>query len=69
MILCGLIIGMIGLISRVSSLRSFLYDISPRGLRRWGMAVLFVILTGVCATIIPAYRAVRIDPVDMLREN
>ena len=46
---------------------SFLYDVSPTQPAAFAAAVLLLILVGVLASLIPARRACRTDPMTALR--
>jgi ABC-type antimicrobial peptide transport system permease subunit len=49
------------------SLRSFLFEIQPGNLAVFGLSALALVLIGLAAAILPARRAVSIDPMQALK--
>jgi len=46
-----------------------LYGVSPFDLPAFALAALVLVTAGVCATLLPARRATRVDPMVALREQ
>lgn len=67
LIVIGCLIGSAAAIVATQALRSVLYGVSPRDPLSLAVAVLLLAFTALAATLIPARRAIRIDPVDALR--
>lgn len=59
----GVVVGMIGAALATRVLASLLYGVSPADARTWIFATLTLVVAGLCATIIPAVRASRVDPI------
>jgi predicted lysophospholipase L1 biosynthesis ABC-type transport system permease subunit len=67
LILLGCFIGAAASIAATQALSSVLYGVSPRDPLSLAAAILLLTFTALAATLIPARRAIRIDPVDALR--
>jgi ABC-type antimicrobial peptide transport system permease subunit len=63
----GVVAGGIGAFFAARSIRSFLFEVQPGDLGIFAMAALALALIGLLATLVPARRAVSIDPVGVLR--
>jgi ABC-type antimicrobial peptide transport system permease subunit len=70
----GLSIVMVGLVAgtllaaiAASALRQILYDVSPFDPAAWGLALAAMLVTAAIANVVPARRAMRIDPMAALR--
>jgi len=50
-------------------LKNLLYDVSPRDPRAFGLALAIMVVTALAACVLPAWRAIRIDPARVLREG
>ncbi len=50
-------------------LRSFLFDVSPGNPATFAVVTLFLIVTALAATYVPAQRAASVDPMEMLRDE
>jgi putative ABC transport system permease protein len=64
----GLAIGLSGAVLLVRSFRSMLYEISPADPITLGAVVVLLLSTALIACIVPARRAMRVDPVTALRQ-
>ncbi|HEY5087297.1 MAG TPA: ABC transporter permease [Gemmatimonadaceae bacterium] len=68
-IVIGLVIGLALSIALTRSVSSFLFGVSAVDAVTFGLASLILLLVGTLATLIPAWRATRIDPVIALRSE
>jgi len=50
-------------------LRSFLFDVSPGNPATFAVVTVFLIVTALAATCVPAQRAAAVDPMEMLRDE
>src|SRR6185436_14283194 len=50
-------------------LQSFLFDVSPGNPATFAVVTLFLIVTALAATCVPAHRAASLDPMEMLRDE
>ena len=65
----GLLIGVIGALAGTRLLASRLFGIGPHDPVSFAGAALFLVLVAALATFVPAWRAIRIDPMDALRHD
>jgi putative ABC transport system permease protein len=63
----GLVIGMAGSIALTHLMKSLLFEVSPRDPLSLALAALVLALVAVIASLIPASRATRVDPMVALR--
>jgi predicted permease len=63
----GVVLGLAGALISGPGIRSLLYGISPQDPRSLAAAMIFVAATSAAATIFPAVRATRVDPMVALR--
>lgn len=68
-IIVGVIIGAIGALLLNRLLRSFLFGISPNALIAYLVPAICLIAAGLLATLLPARRAAKIDPIAALRHE
>jgi predicted permease len=66
--LVGLAMGVVGAIAATRLLSSFLYGVGRTDIPTYAATVVLVGVAGVVATLIPARRATRVDPIIALRE-
>ena len=64
----GLVVGVLGAIATTRLLSSFLYGVARTDVVTYAAIILIVGLAGIVASLIPAHRATRVDPVIALRE-
>jgi predicted permease len=67
LVLGGIAIGVIAGFGLTRLMTSLLYGISPLDLSAWGISILAMLGSGVLATMLPANRAARADPVVAMR--
>ncbi|HEY2165458.1 MAG TPA: FtsX-like permease family protein [Gemmatimonadaceae bacterium] len=65
----GIVIGMAGALALSRFLASVLYQVSPRDPRVFVAAPILLGLVAMAATLAPAFRATRVDPLTALREE
>ena len=65
----GLAVGLVLSVLASQLLASILYGVTPRDVVSFGATILSLGAAGFLATIIPAYRALRIDPAVVLRAD
>jgi ABC-type antimicrobial peptide transport system permease subunit len=68
-IAAGVVAGVVGALLLSQVVASLLYQVSPRDPMVLAGATLAIGLVGLAATLIPAYRATRADPMVALREE
>jgi predicted permease len=66
-VVAGLIAGGIGAAWAVGFLGSYLYQLTSFDARVWTAAIGLILLTAVAGTLVPAFRASRVDPTEALR--
>jgi len=69
LVLAGCVLGVGGALMTTQVLRSLLYEVEPRDPGMMGLAVGLLAVTALAATMIPARRAMRVDPVEALRQE
>ena len=67
LVLAGTVIGLIAGFALTRLMAALLYGVSPLDIRAWGLAVVAMLGSGVLATMLPANRAARADPVIAMR--
>lgn len=67
LVLGGLVLGLIGGAAVTRLMQFMLYGVSPLDMATWAGAVLLMIVAGTLATLIPAVRATRADPLIAIR--
>jgi len=67
--LIGVLIGLTGALALGRVLSGAIYGVSSRDLATFGTVSLLLTTVGLVASIIPAYRATRVDPMRTLREE
>ncbi len=65
--LVGLAAGMIAALWLTNTLRTFLYGVTPHDLASFAAVAAVLLLVSIVASIVPARRAARVDPVKVLR--
>ncbi|HZU24735.1 MAG TPA: ABC transporter permease [Bryobacteraceae bacterium] len=65
--LLGLAVGLIGALVTVRALSSLLYDVAPTDPLVYALVSVFLLAVSATASLIPAWRASRIDPIRILR--
>ncbi len=69
LLLVGIAIGMAGSLIMSRFIRSFLFDVSATSPAVYAGAAILLLLTGISAAVVPAWRASRTDPIHALREE
>jgi putative ABC transport system permease protein len=69
MIAVGLLVGVACALPASRLLRQLLFGIEPLDLRTYAAATAFLVLTGVLASLLPAWRATRVNLVEVLRRD
>jgi putative ABC transport system permease protein len=69
MISCGAVLGLASGWAATRLLTFLLYGVSPFDAPAWIIASLLMLATGVAATLVPALRAARCDPVTAMRAD
>ncbi|MCA1584098.1 MAG: ABC transporter permease [Acidobacteria bacterium] len=64
----GLIIGLVGAFATTRLLEQQLFQVNPRDPLTLGVAMVLLLIVAVCASLVPAWRATRIDPATALRD-
>jgi ABC-type antimicrobial peptide transport system permease subunit len=67
LVIAGTVIGLVAGFALTRLMTSLLYGVSPLDVRAWGLAVVAMLGSGVLATMLPANRAARADPVVAMR--
>ena len=65
----GLVLGLTAAFFASRVLRSMVYEVSPTDLATYGLVALLLAAVGAAACLIPALRAIRVDPVVVLRDE
>jgi ABC-type antimicrobial peptide transport system permease subunit len=63
----GVVVGGVAAFFAARSIRSFLYEVQPGDPAVFALAALALVLIGLLAAMLPARRAVSIDPMQALR--
>jgi putative ABC transport system permease protein len=69
MTVAGALAGLVGTVAIAGALVKLLYQISPMDPASLGMATAALLLVGLLACAVPAYRAMRVDPMVTLRHE
>lgn len=67
LVFAGLVIGGVAAWYLSTTVQSFLFEVQPQDVRIFAVAVVVLALAGVLASVVPARRAARVDPVIALR--
>jgi len=67
LVLFGVIVGVPGGIAVMKAISSMVFGLAPVDLASLGIAALVLTLTGIAASVVPAWRAAHLDPVEALR--
>lgn len=67
MLLMGMVLGAILMAATSSMIRHFLYDTSPVDIPALAVALLILITVALLAALVPAGRAAKVDPIEVLR--
>jgi putative ABC transport system permease protein len=65
----GVALGLVGAFAFTHVLRTYLYSISPTDLTTFAVTTILLIVTGLAACVIPARKATKVDPLDVLRSE
>jgi ABC-type antimicrobial peptide transport system permease subunit len=65
----GLVVGLVAAPLAGVSLRAMLYEVSPRDLAVLASVTVALLAVGAAASLVPALRAARLDPMTALREE
>ncbi len=65
----GIVIGLLAAFAITNFLSGFLYGITPTDPKTFALATLSLLVVALVANLIPAVKAIRIDPIVALREN
>jgi putative ABC transport system permease protein len=63
----GIVLGLLGAAALTRVMGSLLFEVSTMDLPTFSIVPLLLLATAVLATLVPALRATRVDPVDALR--
>jgi len=69
LIVAGVGVGFVAAAVLARSMAGILYGVSTFDITAFAVAGLVLVTAGLCASLIPARRAVRIDPLEALRER
>jgi predicted permease len=71
LLLCGIgiFVGAVATLAAAQFLKAVLFDVSPRDPLSYGLVLMLMIGVAVAACLVPASRAIRIDPLRALRED
>jgi predicted permease len=69
LVAAGLVLGVLGALAVSRSLEDLLYEVSPWDVRTYAAAIAVLAFAALLATLLPAVRAVRIDPLTALRHE
>ncbi len=65
----GALFGLVGAFAATRLLRVLLFNVKPADPVTYGLAILLLIVAAVVASLLPAWRASRIDPIEALRQE
>jgi len=65
----GLALGILGSLALAKALRGVLFEVSPLDPVAFGLACAGMVVIGLAAAFVPAGRAARVAPVDVLRDE
>jgi putative ABC transport system permease protein len=63
----GLVLGLIGGAAATRLMTFMLYGVNPLDKVTWALALLVMVAVGLAATLVPAARAMRVDPIIAIR--
>jgi putative ABC transport system permease protein len=63
----GLVLGLIGGAAATRLMTFMLYGVNPLDKMTWALALLVMVAVGLAATLVPAARAMRVDPIIAIR--
>lgn len=67
--LCGCVVGLVASATASRVVSSFLFGVTPRDPLVFGVAVLALLCVALTASLVPAWKAIRIDPVTAIRHE
>jgi putative ABC transport system permease protein len=67
LIALGTVMGLVGGLAATRVMESVLYGYSPLDTRTWVGAAALMVVAGMAAALVPAYRAARVDPIEAIR--
>ncbi len=65
----GVVVGLLLALASGIVLESLLYEVSPLDPLTYGVVAIVLVVVSMAATLLPAYRATRLDPITSLREE
>jgi ABC-type antimicrobial peptide transport system permease subunit len=65
----GVALGLAGAVAFTRVLKTHLYSISPTDLMTFAVTTILLMVTGLAACLIPARKATKVDPLDVLRSE
>jgi ABC-type antimicrobial peptide transport system permease subunit len=65
----GIGVGVIGAALATRGIASLLYGVSPASAAAWILAIIVLAVSGLAASVIPALRAARVDPIIAIRAD
>jgi putative ABC transport system permease protein len=69
LVIAGVVLGILGALAVASVIRTMLYQVSERDPATFAAIAIVLVAVGVLASVIPARRASRVDPIVALRES
>ncbi len=69
LVIAGVVLGILGALAVASVIRTMLYQVSERDPATFAAIAIVLVAVGVLASVIPARRATRVDPIVALRES
>ena len=67
LVVTGIVIGFAGSFGLTRLMTSMLYGVNPLDTATWSLAALIMVAVGLAATLVPAARAMRVDPIIAIR--
>ena len=65
----GVALGLMGSMGATQLLTAMLYGVSPLDRSTWALTTVTLVLVGLLATLLPAFRATRADPLLVIRSD
>jgi predicted lysophospholipase L1 biosynthesis ABC-type transport system permease subunit len=65
----GIVIGLAGSFALTRVLRTYLYGISPTDIITFAATTMLLVVAGLAACLLPARKATKVDPLDILRSE
>jgi putative ABC transport system permease protein len=65
----GIVVGGVGALAATRLLANFLFEVKPLDPEIFALVALTLVVAAICASYIPARRAMRVDPMVALREE